>query len=1113
MAKSNRVRVDEIMVDTLRVGLAPYVLACYKEQYRGRYLVEMEIALHNMAGRTQRLPDEATAKRELDVQSWLNLMHRNWREVFGGKLRQTERNYLSELRQVRNRRAHENEANAFSTDDALRVADTALRLLDAVGAHDEAREVEVHRDTLRRKLYERQAKNSVKAETRRGSSDSSPAAESTTLPGLKPWRHVIAPHDDVRTGRFRQAEFALDLAQVVQGDAAEEYGDAKEFFRRTYLTSGLQGLLATGIARLTGQGGDPVVQLQTNFGGGKTHSMLALYHLCGGDIQIGDIPDSDALLERIGDIDDIRANRAVIVGTNFDPNEPRDHPDCITRTLWGEIAYQLGGIAAYELVAKADESGVSPGAEILLKLLEAHGPALIVIDELIAYARKLYGAPVTPASGTFDSVMSFMQSLTEAVKRSSDSMLLVSVPASKTEIGSEGGKAAFDAIANTLGRIESVWKPVTATESYEIVRRRLFADEVDYPARDAVIDAFIKMYGDRKSEFPPGLAEADYRRRMEQAYPIHPELFERLYEDWSTLENFQRTRGVLRMMAAVIHQLWVANGAELMIMPGMMPLYKAQVSDEILRYLPEGWGTIVDMDIDGDGSKPFNQDKAVSQLGKLAASRRVARTIFMGSAPSSEGQQVRGIETVRMNLGTTQPGESTSIFNDALRRMSNQLSYLYSEGSRYWYGARPTVSRLARDRAQQVSDFDVNEEVKARLRAIRKPRGKFKSIHIAPETSGDVPDEPSARLIVIDLKNDSDYEYGGKQGAEAFVREIFNERGSSPRFYRNLLFFIAPDPRRIDELKAGIRDYLAWKSIKADAETLNLDYQQGKQVDEALALNDETVESRIQETYNQLLALIKENPTDPDITYDPHSLRAASNADHRSLFERAYAEMDRKELLISGEWAPQNLLYQMKQFKLWRNQPHLTLKQLWDDFARYCYLPSLLNEGVLLNTVKAGISRLDADFGYATGIDGDGRYEGLVFGKNSSVSFGEEGQHLLVSKAAAQKQWMEDNQVVAPPAPPAEDKSAENGRVDAPPKRRPKTVYYGSRQLDAVRAVKEFGDMYEEVIRHLSVLSGAEVEITVEISAKMPKGFDEVTLRVVGENSRNLKFDSHEFEE
>jgi predicted AAA+ superfamily ATPase len=235
---------------------------------------------------------------------------------------------------------------------------------------------------------------------------------------------VVQPHPDVASGRYIQAEFAADLSQVLAGTAEAEYQDPVEFFRRTYLTEGLLALLVSGVKRLTAQGGEPVVQLQTAFGGGKTHSMLALYHLCSGQIALGDFSGGERVAEGIGQVDLPEANIAVLVGTALNPSQPREYPEATVRTLWGEMACQIGGAEGYRMVEQADVKGVNPGSDTLSELLFKFGPCLIIIDELVAYARNLYGVDRLPA-GSFDSIMSFMQSLTEAVKRSDESMMLI----------------------------------------------------------------------------------------------------------------------------------------------------------------------------------------------------------------------------------------------------------------------------------------------------------------------------------------------------------------------------------------------------------------------------------------------------------------------------------------------------------------------------------------------------------------------------------------------------------------------------------------------------------------------------------------------------------------
>ena len=300
------------------------------------------------------------------------------------------------------------------------------------------------------------------------------AIESTAVT-LKPWREVVTPHQDVASGRYQQAEFAADLQQASRGDGPAEYRDPVEFFRRTYLTESLKGMLAGAVQRLTAAGGDPVVRLQTNFGGGKTHSMLALYHLCSEDVAPSELLGVDALMRDAGVSKLPRVNRVVLVGNRISPGNPVTKPDgTVVRTLWGELAYQLGGAAAYARVAKDDEHATSPG-DVLRELLVEYGPCLILIDEWVAYARQLHDQSDLPA-GSFETQFTFAQALTESAKLAGNCLLVVSLPASDTsdsphtqsddiEVGGQRGREALARLRNVVGRIESSWRPASVLYS------------------------------------------------------------------------------------------------------------------------------------------------------------------------------------------------------------------------------------------------------------------------------------------------------------------------------------------------------------------------------------------------------------------------------------------------------------------------------------------------------------------------------------------------------------------------------------------------------------------------------------------------------------------------
>ncbi|HEX5415670.1 MAG TPA: Swt1 family HEPN domain-containing protein, partial [Chloroflexota bacterium] len=732
MAASNYERVGRLM-ELLRSGLRPFVEREYEARYGRDWRAEAAQVL-----RTDREWPGQNGEVHYDVQALLGLMMHRWMEVFANVLGRAERNYVGELREFRNQWAHQ---QAFSTDDTARAFDTAERLLLAISA-PEAPEVGRQKQELARLRYEEQARKEIRK-------SSAAPTEGQPKAGLRPWREVVTPHPDVASGRYQDAEFAADLAQVHRGEGSDEYRDPGEFFQRTYLTEGLRHLLVGALRRLSGNGGDPVVELQTNFGGGKTHSMLALYHLFSG-ISASGLAGLEPVLQEAGVSQPPEARRAVLVGTALSPGQSHRKPDGTEiRTLWGELAYQIGGRDAYGLVAEADRVGISPGSDVLAELFAIFHPCLILIDEWIAYVRMLYGVNGMPA-GSFDANLTFAQSLTEAARRAPQTLVVASIPTSDIEVGGEGGREALARIRNTFGRMESTWRPATSEEGFEIVRRRLFqpipADA--FASRDAVARAFGELYRDQSNEFPSNCREASYERRIRDAYPIHPELFDRLYQDWSSLDKFQRTRGVLRLMAAVIHELWNRQDSNLLILPGTIPIDAAPIRDELTRYMDDPWAPVIDKDVDGPQSLPLRLDQDNPNLGRYSACRRVARGIYLGSAPTFHTAS-RGLEDRQVRLGCVQPGESIPIFGDALRRLSDQATHLYVEGKRYWLSTQPSLNRLAEDRALQQKRDDVIEEIERRLREEQKTRGDFARVHACPASSADVPDDREARLVIL----------------------------------------------------------------------------------------------------------------------------------------------------------------------------------------------------------------------------------------------------------------------------------------------------------------------------------------------------------------------------
>ncbi|MFG1363446.1 Swt1 family HEPN domain-containing protein [Xanthobacter versatilis] len=1107
MAMTNQERVGKAM-DLLRGGLAPFVEREVQSAVKAG-TVRMD-AVRRFA-EDPMLGNKPIA--QWDVAGLLKLMWETWNDVFRRTLGFAERSLVSELRDVRNKWAHQ---NPFSSDDADRALDSMGRLLTAVSA-PEADELGKMKMELRRLIFDEQ----VRGEKRKAGGS---LIEPATAGNLKPWREVVTPHADVASGRYQQAEFAADLWQVHLGEGSDEYRKPAEFFRRTFLTESLKALLVGGVQRLSGQGGDPVVQLQTNFGGGKTHSMLALYHLFGGAAP-GELAGIDAVLAAAGVKTLPKARRVVLVGNKISPGNPVTKPDgTIVRTLWGELAYQLGGAKAFARIAKDDEKATSPG-DVLRELFVEYGPCLVLVDEWVAYARQLHDQSDLPAGG-FETQFTFAQALTESAKLAKNCLLIVSLPASDTagsphtqaddvEVGGIRGREALDRLRNVVGRVESSWRPATAEEGFEIVRRRLFEPIPGdmFKQRDLIARAFADLYQAQAAEFPPECRASDYERRIQAAYPIHPEIFDRLYTDWSTLVKFQRTRGVLRLMAAVIHSLWEKGDRSPLILPSTIPIDDPRVQFELTRYLSDNWVPIIEKDVDGPNSLPLRIDGEVPNLGKLSATRRVARTIYLGSAPTAAAAH-RGLEDRRVKLGCVMPGESPAVFGDALRRLASAATYLYQDGPRAWYATQPTVTKLAEDRAEQLKrDPDkVAGELEARLRAdLNKRNGDFSRIHPMPRSGADVPDDYDARLVVLPAEHAYTKESGNP--AETAAKAILESRGNAPRLYRNTLVFLAADKVRLQDLDEALRKYLAWSSIVAEKEALNLDPHQTRQAETQKQAADGAVTARLPETYQWLLVPEQATPQ-AEVVWQASRLTGSD-----ALAVRASKKLRSDELLV-GSLGSTILRKHLEDVPLWRGD-HVAVKQLIDDFARYLYLPRVADPEVLVQAIRDGLALLTwrADtFGYAESYDvAASRYRGLHGGYGVNISADSPG--LLVKPDVASKQL--DAETHSPVSLSPTPRPGGSGPEPRPgPGETPSTQpavqqlrrFHGSVRVDSTRVGRDAGRIADEVIAHLAGQMGAEVTVTIEIEAKLPNGATDQLVRTVTENSRTLKFDSQGFE-
>jgi hypothetical protein len=1103
MAISNRDRIGkmfELLAPALDDFIARSVASELPEGASWSALVAMKDKKKGIEGKEYERLDPQVQLRMLTENIPHNLKP-GW-YPFDDAIGRVGQGYSKELREARNDWAHN---KSFSDDDAYRCLDTAERLLGAIGAPAVADEVKAIRLGLRRLTADKDDRKVLKS-----------AAVTPESAGLRPWREVLAPHDDVATGNFQAAEFAADLYKVAATEeGGKDYAEPVQFFARTYLTEGLRDLIDRAVRRLAGdQNASPVINLQTNFGGGKTHSMLALWHMASGT-PLGDYPQDiqDVLAQtRFDELEGVR--RVALVGNHISPSGSVKADGTHVNTIWGELAWQLGGKEAFATVATADADRTPPG-KALHDLLSAHAPAVILIDEWVAYARSLV-ARDDLAGGTFDDQFTFAQALTEAVKGTPGVLLAISIPASESgddaqpvagnaeEVGGAHGLEALKRLQNVVRRVADQWRPASPNEAYHIVRQRLFvAPDADALASiNATARGFVEMYHRHADDFPREARDGGYEDRIKQTYPIHPELFDRLYEDWSSLERFQRTRGVLRLMNTVIHALWVGEDQSPLIMPASIPIATAAVNSELTQYLQDSWKAVIDADVDGANAEPVKIDAGKPLFGQRSLTRRLARTVFFGAAPTI-GSAHKGLETQRVFLGTATPGDVPGNFHSALAALADRATYFYSAGGRYWYDLQANISRRAKDQAERLPPEEVYAEIARRLDGQAKTRGAFAGVHVCPEDAADIPDIDEARLVILHPK--VTHKRGvGDSDAIAFAKAATERRGAANRIYRNMLVYLAGDRDRIEELERSVREYLGWSEILAREDDLNLTTSQRNQATERRLKASETTDARLLGAYQWALV-----PTGQPIEIQPAKVEGQAP----SLAERVGRRLGNDGSLTEQHAAPA-IRHQLDTTaaKLWQDV-HVTVGALWRLYAEYPYMPRLRDRAVL-NSGLTGPQLLWEQEGFALADgydDATGKYRALVLPTDGTPVTVTDST-LIVRPEPAKAQRAAELSPDDEPSGPEPGTGPEPGPGPGP-EPPGKTRFFGSKRLQPDRYASDFKKLADEVLGPLGATPGVTLNVTIEIEATVPDGFDDSKVRTVSENAATLKFEQSGFEE
>ncbi len=412
-------------------------------------------------------------------------------------------------------------------------------------------------------------------------------------------------------------------------------------------------------------------------------------------------------------------------------------------------------------------------------------------------------------------------------------------------------------------------------------------------------------------------------------------MFDRLYEDWSTLDKFQRTRGVLQYMAIVIHRLWDSRDKDPLIMPGSLPLDDALVRNKSIHYLPNGWEPVIEREMDGPRSAAADIDGHDTRFGSLQAARRVARTIFLGSAPSNAAQAVRGIRVDGILLGAVQPGQAVGTYEDVIKRLRDRLHYLYGEKDSYWFDTRPNLRREMESRKANLKDADdVMPLLRDRVGRVFTKGNHFAAIHVFVP-SADVPDEFGLGPRLVVLPPNAGYRKQDESLALLAATEVLEKRGDAPRLKRNRLIFLAPDGDAVQRLRDAVRTYLAWKSIVEDVQNRRIDLgtYQADQAKRAMDGAEDGVKQMVRETYRWLMV-----PTE-EMVRGKLALRweaVALSASAPSVVDAIESKLKEEEWLVSA-WSPVHLNRMLNQWYFKEGVTEVSALKVWQDSCQYLF--------------------------------------------------------------------------------------------------------------------------------------------------------------------------------
>lgn len=672
-----------------------------------------------------------------------------------------------------------------------------------------------------------------------------------------PWYEVVSPHLDIKKGHLDESIFAANLSEVAHGNGREIYNNPIVFFSKTYFTAGLKNVAKTVIKGLNGDAdaNDRVISLQTGFGGGKTHTLISLYHLSRWGNKAKESSYAEELLHYTGIPKFESANIAVFTNTTNDVSNGRKTDDGIhIRTIWGEIAYQLGGKEAYEIIRKNDEEMISPGGQFK-KILHTRKPSLILIDELADYCVKA-SAKQVGSSSLADQTISFMQELTEAIATENHCVAVITLPASKQEVGNtaQAGEILVS-LEKRVARVGADTQPVADEEIFEVIRRRLFETIGDEQTIQQIINKYADLYNEYWTELSDHATKIEYKQKMLKSYPFHPELIDIFRIRWASHHNFQRTRGVLRLLAAIVSDLWNNQnqypGPHLLIHSGDVNFKNLDaLSGQLKKLYGNGYDAVMSADVAGTSSNAYKIDKSKQEFGKWRLTQSISSVVLLHSF-GSEGIN-KGISIPEIKLNLLAPGGvNHNSINSALDELENKAYYLHyvqssGIGKRYWFHTKANINILINQAKGDIKTRDTEAEVINRMQmAIDGKAGRF---NIIIDPSEDIPEQKKPALFILNPTYLANPDHLDTR-TQALITKIATKKGNSERIYRNTILFLLCSEIGIAQLRTSIHEYLACKKVMEGYES-KLEPDQKEDIKERIKNSKTVIENQLAVCYS-----------------------------------------------------------------------------------------------------------------------------------------------------------------------------------------------------------------------------------------------------------------------